>query len=208
MRVALLVATVLLAALVLLALPVAERLARHFEPPAPPPLAVEQERRCGAALPVDPWLRSLGDVLEEWIVWVRTVATDRQVAAELAREASRLTTGTAEVTLLAYLELRAAQRLSPGLRPVRLEDVSSTFCLGPWPTWELSWTEIEADGQGGSQATRWLGVVRTEELPLSPEIHLEHPEGFLITDFDWGRVPGSAGAARTAPPTTAGDQRP
>lgn len=201
MREVLLAATVLLAALVAFASPLGELLV-GLVAPAQPPLVLGVAPRCGPGLPEDPWWRSVGDELARWIEATRTVTTEPARAVRLRAESLRLTTGRAEATLAAFLELRDAPRLAPPRAAVAVEVTDVRFCRGAPTVWEVAWSETR-----GAEAhpTRWRAVVGVEEIRIPadypPETHLEYPEGFFITDFDWGRVPTDPGAGRPAPAT-------
>jgi len=201
MRGLLLAATVLLAALVAFASPLGELLVGLVAPQSEP-LVLGSEPRCSPGLPEDPWWRSVGGELARWIEATRTVRTEPARAARLQYEGLRRTTGPAEATLAAFFELRAAPRLAPPPAEVAVEVTDVRFCPGASPVWELSWSETDGPA---ARPTRWRAVLRVEEIRIPedypPEIHIEHPEGFFITDFDWGRVPGDPGAVQPVPLT-------
>lgn len=201
MRGLLLAATVLLAALVAFASPLGELLVAWLAP-GEEPVVLTARPRCPAGLPEDPWWRSVGGELGRWIEATRTVTRDPARAGELQDESLGKTTGRAEATLAAFFELRAAPRVAPPAAEVVVEVTDVRFCPGAPAVWEVSWSESQV---GAARPTPWRAVVRVEELRIPedypPEIHLEHPEGFHITDFDWGRVPGVSRAVRPVPLT-------
>lgn len=185
-------ATVVLAALVVVASP----LGRILDPVVDPdgkPLSLALERRCSEKLPVDPWRRSFAERLEHWLKAVRgsSGAPRGGEGDTRAAESLRLTGGAARATLEAFYLLEATQPASPPGRPVGVEDVRVHFCPGPQPLWEIRWQE----GSGPTEPERWLALLAIEELDVSAETHLAHPEGFVVTDFDWGRDPTDPGAA-------------
>lgn len=202
MRGLLLVATVLLAALVAFASPLGELLV-GLVAPGQPPLVLGVAPRCGPGLPEDPWWRSVGDELARWIEASRTVVgTEPARAGKRQDESLRRTIGRAEATLAAFLELRDAPRLAPPRAAVAVEVTDVRFCPGAPTVWEVARSETR-----GAEAhpTRWRAVVGVEEIRIPadypPETHLEYPEGFFITDFDWGRVPGDPRAVQPVPLT-------
>jgi type IV secretory pathway TrbF-like protein len=201
MRGLLLMATVLLAAVVALASPLGELLLGWLGPGVGP-LVLGPEPRCRAGLPEDPWWRSVGGELGHWIEDARTVSPDPARAARLEAESLRIATARAEATLAAYFELRDAPRLAPPPAEVEVTVTDVRFCPGAPPVWEVAWTETRGRG---SEPTRWRAALRVEEIRIPadypPETHLDHPEGFLIIDFDWGRVPGVSRAVQPVPLT-------
>jgi type IV secretory pathway TrbF-like protein len=201
MRRVLLAVTVLLALVVAFASPLGE-LAVSLLAPTEPPVVLEPEPRCPPRLPEDPWWRSVGQQLGSWIEDARTVTAEPARAARLEAESLRMVRPQAEATLSAYFELRDAPRLAPPPAEVEAHVTDVGFCPGVPPVWEVAWTETRGMG---AHPVRWRAVLRVEEIRIPedypPETHLEHPEGFLITDFDWGPVPTDPGAGRPAPPT-------
>ena len=203
MRGVLLAATVLLAALVAFASPLGELLVGLFAP-GQPPLVLTNGPRCRPGLPEDPWWRWVGGQLGVWIEASRTVTADPIRASELRARSLGRTLDPARSTLAAFFELRRSPRQAPPPAQWQVEVTDVRFCPGAPPVWEVSWSETPGPGaQSPHHPTAWRAVLRVEEIRIPaehpPEIHLEQPEGFFITDFDWGRVPTDPGAGRPAP---------
>jgi len=193
-RYVLLAATLLLVGLAFLASPASDALFSLWATPQAP-LVVGDDRRCGP-VPEDPWMASLADSLAAWIEAARTVPPDPHRTPVLREASLALTAARAEATLAAFFELRARERLAPPPSAFSVRDVQVRFCPEFPPVWQLAWME----GSPSGPLEPWRAVVRVEELPLEAEVHLTHPQGFLITDFDWGRQPQDPGAGRPAPP--------
>ena len=208
MRGVLLAVTVLLAVLVAFASPLGELLV-ELASSGPAPLVLTNEPRCSPGLPEDPWWRWVGGQLGVWIETARTVTADPIRASGLRARSLGRTVDPARSTLGAVFELRQAPqtdapRLAPPPAERHVEVMDVRFCPGAPPVWEVSWSETAGPGSRSlPRPTRWRAVLRVEEIRIPaehpPEAHFEHPEGFFITDFDWGRVPTDPGAGGPAP---------
>lgn len=191
-RAGLFAVTVVLALLVTLASPVGEEVVRLLTP-EPEPVSAAMPLSCPPGPWGEHWWRPLGwgrvgDCLATWIHSARTQSPDPDRAARLGQAALRRTTGVALATLATTLELRRAPRLGPPPAEVNVRITRVRYCPGARPLWELLWAEGEA-------LEPWRAVVEIEGVGVEdPQAGLLGAGRFLITEFDWGRVPEPPGA--------------